>query len=115
MSHTNKTDASDARAHQLTLEDISQIATLARLDHADLNLISDAKKQAYVADLNNILGLMQTLNKIDTDDVIPMASPHAISQPLREDQVTQTNQREKLMANAPDADNGLFKVPQVIE
>lgn len=95
--------------NQLQSSDIKHIATLARLD------VDDAKAQAYASDLNNILGLMDTLKSIDTEGVKPMASPHAVSQPLRVDEVTETNQRDALMANAPNAEKGLFKVPQVIE
>lgn len=94
---------------QLSQKDIKHIATLARL------AVDDDKATDYANDLNNILGLMDTLKSIDTDGIKPMASPHAVSQPLREDKVTETNQRDALLANAPDAGNGLFKVPQVIE
>lgn len=106
---TANTQANPASDSHLTKDDIKHIATLARL------AVSDEKASEYANDLNSILGLMDTLKSIDTDGISPMASPHAVSQPLRTDEVTESNQREALLANAPDAEKGLFKVPQVIE
>ena len=93
----------------LTQTNITHIATLARL------AVDDDKAAEYATALNSILGLMDTLKNINTDGISPMASPHAVHQPLRADSVTEINQRDALMSNAPDAENGLFKVPQVIE
>jgi len=52
---------------------------------------------------------------VDTDGIEPLAHPHDANQRLREDVVTEENQRELLQSNAPQTDAGLFLVPKVIE
>ena len=59
------------------------------------------------------------MQAVDTDGIEPLAHPidqiMKIAQPLREDQVTETDQRERYMLNAPAEHEGLFLVPKVIE
>ena len=93
----------------IELDEIRHIARLARLK------ITDEEAQSYAQDLTKILALMDTLGSIDTDTVEPLVSPHESTQPLREDVVTESNQRSTLMNNAPQQQDGLFLVPQVIE
>ena len=59
--------------------------------------------------------LVEQMQAVDTDDVLPMAHPLEMSQRLRVDEVTETNQRELYQSNAPQAEAGLFLVPKVIE
>jgi aspartyl-tRNA(Asn)/glutamyl-tRNA(Gln) amidotransferase subunit C len=61
------------------------------------------------------LDLVDQLQAIDTDGVAPMSHPMQSTQRLREDEVTELNQREALQAVAPDIEEGLFLVPKVIE
>jgi aspartyl-tRNA(Asn)/glutamyl-tRNA(Gln) amidotransferase subunit C len=93
----------------LEKEDIEKIAHLARLG------ISDADVPDYVRNLSDILGLVEQMSAVDTAGVEPMAHPLDAHQRLRADEVTETNQREQLQANAPQVEAGLFLVPQVIE
>jgi len=93
----------------LQKEDIEKIAHLARLG------IEEADVLAYASDLNNIFGLVEQMSAIDTTGVSPMAHPMDAQQRLRDDVVTEKNQREHLMANAPQSEGNLFLVPQVIE
>ncbi|MBL7003663.1 MAG: Asp-tRNA(Asn)/Glu-tRNA(Gln) amidotransferase subunit GatC [Gammaproteobacteria bacterium] len=90
-------------------EDVAAIAHLARIQ------IKESDIQHYATDLSNILDLADQMNAVDTTDVVPMAHPLDAVQRLRVDEVTEKNQREKLQANAPSIENGLFKVPKVID
>ncbi len=90
-------------------EDVMAIAHLARIE------IKESDSEHYATDLSNILSLAEQMNAVDTTDVVPMAHPMDATQRLRADEVTESNQREKLQANAPDVENGLFKVPRVID
>jgi len=93
----------------LDKEDIEKIAHLARLG------INDADVPDYARNLSDILDLVEQMSAVDTSGVTPMAHPLDAQQRLRADEVTESNQREQLQANAPQVDAGLFLVPQVIE
>ena len=93
----------------LKTEDVKNIAHLARLEIRD-----DAIEQ-YAQDLSNILDLVDQMNQVDTEGVQPMAHPMDAQQRLRADEVTESDQRDKFQAIAPDVENGLYRVPRVIE
>jgi len=93
----------------LERQDIEKIAHLARLG------VSDDDIPVYVHDLSAILGLVEQLNHADTSDVSPMAHPLDATQRLREDVVTESNQRERFQALAPRVEDGVYLVPKVIE
>ncbi len=93
----------------LKTEDVKNIAHLARLE------ISDDDVDQYAADLSNILDLVEQMNQVDTDGVQPMAHPLDAKQRLRDDEISEQDQRDKFQAIAPDVENGLYRVPKVIE
>lgn len=93
----------------LDKSDVENIAHLARL------AISEADVSLYAENLSNILSLVEQMNAVDTSGVSPMAHPLKMVQRLREDVVSEANQREHLQAHAPAVENGLFLVPKVIE
>ncbi|OGT46303.1 MAG: asparaginyl/glutamyl-tRNA amidotransferase subunit C [Gammaproteobacteria bacterium RIFCSPHIGHO2_12_FULL_41_20] len=93
----------------LTLDDVKKIAYLARLN------LSTEESTAYATQLSNILEFAAQMDKVDTATVEPLAHPLDLSQRLRPDQVTETNQREKFQAIAPKVKAGLYLVPKVIE
>jgi len=93
----------------LEKEDIEKIAHLARLG------INDADVPDYARNLSDILDLVEQMSAVDTRGVTPMAHPLDAQQRLRADEVTESDQREQLQANAPQMEAGLFLVPQVIE
>jgi aspartyl-tRNA(Asn)/glutamyl-tRNA(Gln) amidotransferase subunit C len=93
----------------LKTEDVRNIAQLARLQ------IDDADIEQYAIDLSSILALAEQMNAVDTANVTPMAHPLDATQRLRPDEVTETDQRDKFQAIAPDVKNGLYRVPRVIE
>jgi aspartyl-tRNA(Asn)/glutamyl-tRNA(Gln) amidotransferase subunit C len=93
----------------LNKSDVENIAHLARL------AISEEDVSAYVENLSNILTLVEQMNSVDTRGVAPMAHPFEMVQRLREDVVSEVNQREHLQQHAPAVQDGLFLVPKVIE
>lgn len=93
----------------LKTEDVRKIAHLARLQ------IDDSDLAQYATDLSNILALFEQMNQVDASDIAPMAHPMDATQRLRRDQVTEHDQRDKFQSIAPDVENGLYRVPRVIE
>ncbi len=93
----------------LSPDEVKQIAYLARLSIQEENI------EQYSQDLSSIFGLVEQMNAADVDNIEPMAHPQDAMQRLRDDVVTETNQREKLMANAPLQEAGLFLVPKVLD
>jgi aspartyl-tRNA(Asn)/glutamyl-tRNA(Gln) amidotransferase subunit C len=93
----------------LTRREVDHIAHLARL------AVSEEEAADYVVKLSRILGMVDQLKQVDTRGVVPMAHPLAMAQRLRPDQVTEGDQRERLQRNAPQAEEGLYLVPRVIE
>jgi len=89
--------------------DITKVALLARLK------IDEADVPQYVENLSNILGLVEQMSEVDTDNVVPMAHPLDAAQRLRADEVTEVDQRERFQALAPQIESGLYLVPKVIE
>lgn len=93
----------------LTLEDVKKVARLARL------AMTEQEAQAAHAQLANIFGLIEEMQAVDTSGIAPMSHAQDVTQRLREDKVTEGNQREKFQAIAPQVEAGLYLVPQVIE
>ncbi|AVG15551.1 MULTISPECIES: Asp-tRNA(Asn)/Glu-tRNA(Gln) amidotransferase subunit GatC [Chromobacteriaceae] len=93
----------------LTHQDVARIAKLARIN------VSEAEIAATADQLNNIFGLIEKMQAVDTAGVEPMAHPQDVSLRLRDDVVTEPNRREAFQAVAPQVEKGLFLVPKVIE
>jgi len=93
----------------LNLADVEKVARLARL------AMNDEELKAAQAQLNNIFGLIAEMQAVDTKGIEPMSHAQDLAQRLREDTVTETNQREAFQAIAPQVEMGLYLVPQVIE
>ncbi|MCX4188773.1 Asp-tRNA(Asn)/Glu-tRNA(Gln) amidotransferase subunit GatC [Methylophaga sp. OBS3] len=89
--------------------DVEKIAYLARL------AIDEATIPDYARDLNNILTLVEQMSAADTDGISPMAHPLDAKQRLREDTVSETDQRDAFQAIAPKTEAGVYLVPKVIE
>ena len=94
----------------IDMKDVSNIAHLARL------LLSEAEQQEALNSITNILKIIDGMQALDTSGVEPLAHANdAAAQRLREDLVTEANQRDQILALAPSADKGLFLVPKVLE
>jgi aspartyl-tRNA(Asn)/glutamyl-tRNA(Gln) amidotransferase subunit C len=88
---------------------VKKVAGLARI------AISDAEADALVPELNNILGWIEQLQEVDTSGVEPITAVIPNTLRLRDDEVTDGDIRDKVLANAPQAEHGFFAVPKVIE
>jgi aspartyl-tRNA(Asn)/glutamyl-tRNA(Gln) amidotransferase subunit C len=93
----------------LSKEQVQHIALLARLS-LDEKDIGDV-----VEKLSSIVDFVDQLQAAPTDDVVPMAHPMDMTQRLRADAVTESNERDKFQKNAPSVQDGLYLVPKVFE
>ena len=97
----------------LTSQDIDRIANLARL------ALSSEESERMLSQLNGFFGIVEKMQAVDTSGVSPLSHPVAaiqdISLRLRDDVVSETNNRDANMQNAPAAEKGYFLVPKVIE
>jgi aspartyl-tRNA(Asn)/glutamyl-tRNA(Gln) amidotransferase subunit C len=93
----------------LTKQQVQHIATLARLQ------LEDGEADDVVEKLSRIVDFVDQLQAAPTDDVLPMAHPLNMSQRLRADVVTETNQRDFFQENAPSTEGGYYLVPKVLE
>ncbi len=94
---------------KLSISDVEYVAKLARLD------VSDAEKEKFTAQLNDILLYIDQLNELDTTGVKPMTHAIAVTNAFREDRVAESLGTQKAIANAPDARGEFFRVPKVID
>ncbi|RRI30622.1 Asp-tRNA(Asn)/Glu-tRNA(Gln) amidotransferase subunit GatC [Pseudomonas aeruginosa] len=93
----------------LERSDVEKIAHLARLS------LSEADLPRTTETLNNILGLIDQMQAVDTSGVEPLAHPLEATQRLRPDAVTETDHRDAYQTIAPAVEEGLYLVPKVIE
>jgi aspartyl-tRNA(Asn)/glutamyl-tRNA(Gln) amidotransferase subunit C len=97
----------------LTPSDVSRIAHLARLE------LQPAEQAAMLAQLNGFFSIVEQMSAVDTSGVEPLYTPLSavseVSLRLREDVVTEVNDREANQRSAPLVEDGLFLVPKVIE
>jgi aspartyl-tRNA(Asn)/glutamyl-tRNA(Gln) amidotransferase subunit C len=90
-------------------EQVRHIAKLARI------AMSDAEVEAMVPELNNILGWVEQLGEVNTDGVEALTAVIDQKLRLRDDEVTDGDKRNAVLANAPEGQHGFFAVPKVIE
>jgi aspartyl-tRNA(Asn)/glutamyl-tRNA(Gln) amidotransferase subunit C len=88
---------------------VARIATLARIK------LPPSEQEHLAKELSTILGWIEQLGEVDTAGVEPMSSVAAMQLPMREDEVTDGDCRDRLLANAPAAERGFFAVPKVVE
>lgn len=93
----------------LTPSDVKRIAHLARIE------ITETESGQTLAQLNDILGMIEQLQSVNTEGIEPMSHPLGGSQRLRDDRTGTQADREAFMKNAPAGQDGLFLVPRVIE
>lgn len=93
----------------LTLSDVEKIAKLSRLS------LTEAEKAQSLQELNNVFALVEKMQSVNTDGVEPMAHPHEVALRLRADAVIETDHAAEYQAVAPQVENRLYIVPQVIE
>jgi aspartyl-tRNA(Asn)/glutamyl-tRNA(Gln) amidotransferase subunit C len=93
----------------LTLAEVEHIAELARLS------LSDAEKTLYREQLSAILGYAASLQQVDTSAISPTATVLPLRNVMRPDRVEPAMVREDVLANAPDAEEGCFRVRAILD
>jgi aspartyl-tRNA(Asn)/glutamyl-tRNA(Gln) amidotransferase subunit C len=106
---TPSANAAHAPPMSIDSKQVQRIALLARL------AVSEGEIDAVRDKLNAVLGLIEQMQAVDTNGVEPMAHAQDVIAKLREDVVSEADQRERFQALAPQADGGLYLVPRVIE
>lgn len=94
---------------KITEETITYVAALAKLE------LSTEEKEKAKEDLSNILGYIDTMNELDTENIEPMSHAFPMKNVFREDVVTNGDDRENLLSNAPKKKDGSFMVPKTVE
>ena len=94
---------------KLDKETVERVAHLARLE------LTEEEIEEFTGQLSDILGHAEKLNELDTEDVEPMAHVLPVKNVFREDEVRESLDREEALANAPQKEKGMFKVPQIVE
>lgn len=93
----------------ITSKDVEHVANLARLE------LTDAEKGKFTEQLNAILKYAEKLNGLDTESVEPTSHVLPITNVMRADERRESLPVEKVLLNAPDDEDGQFKVPAVLE
>ena len=94
---------------KITEETVQYVAGLARLN------LSDEETARLSDEMGRILDYMEKLNQLDTTGVKPMEHVEPVSNVLREDKVEESYDRESILKNAPDKQDGAFRVPKIVE
>ncbi len=92
-------------ANIISDETIEYVGILAKLE------LSDAEKEQAKADMGRMLDYIDKLGELDTDGVEPMSHVFSVENVFREDVVTNGDDRERLLSNAPQEKDGMFVVP----
>jgi len=94
---------------QIDIETARRVAKLARI------AVPEAHLPALASELSGILTFMEQLNEVDVDGVAPMTSVTPMRLKRRADVVTDGGMQGRILSNAPDAREGFFAVPKVVE
>ena len=94
---------------KLNRKDVEHVALLSRLK------LSETELDKFTGQLDAILEYIDVLNQVDTSAVEPMAHVLEIRNVMRADEVQPSLPREAALQNAPDAEDGFFKVPKIVE
>ena len=93
----------------MTTEDVNNVAMLSRL------FVSPDEIETTKTELSAILTAMENLNKLNVDDVQPLAHVLPVANVFREDVIEPSLPKEEALLNAPVAEDGYFNVPQILE
>ena len=93
----------------LTLDDVRRVAHLARIE------VDEADARAVLSQLNGVFSMIAEMQAVDTAGIEPMSHALDVTQRLRADSVTETDQHQLFQTVAPHVESGLYLVPKVIE
>ena len=96
-------------ANIISDETIEYVGILAKLE------LPDEEKEQAKKDMANMLDYIDTLNELDTSEVEPMSHVFPVNNVFREDVVTNGDDRDEILANAPEAKEGAFVVPKTFD
>lgn len=88
---------------------VRKVARLARI------AVTEEELESLAAELGSILGWVEQLREVDVEGIEPMTSVTPMALKRRADEVTDGGRRDDILANAPDAREGFFVVPRVVE
>lgn len=91
----------------ITIKDVEHVAKLARLE------LTEEEKELYTRQLGDVLKYVDQMNEVDTSNIKPMTQVIDFVNVMREDEVVYEQTKEQLIANAPEEENGFFKVPKI--
>jgi aspartyl-tRNA(Asn)/glutamyl-tRNA(Gln) amidotransferase subunit C len=93
----------------ISVKDVEHVANLARL------ALTEAEKEQFAGQLSAILKYAEKLNELNTDGIEPTSHVLPLYNVMRKDEVKPSLPHAKVMANAPEEEDGQFKVPSVLE
>jgi len=93
---------------KISAKDVEHVALLSRLE------LSEQEIEEYCGSLNVILDYMELLNTLDTSNVEPTAHVLPIKNVFREDELKPSMDKELVLSNAPEEENGYFRVPRIL-
>ena len=96
-------------ANVISDETIEYVGILAKLE------LNDEEKEKAKLDMASMLDYIDKLNELDTTDVEPMSHVLPVNNVFREDIVTNDDDRENILKNAPEEKNGMFNVPKTFD
>lgn len=96
-------------ANIISDETIEYVGILAKLE------LSEEEKEQAKKDMGSMLDYIDKLNELDTDSVEPMSHVFPVNNVFREDEITNGDDREEILLNAPEKKEGAFKVPKTVE
>ena len=91
----------------ITIQDVEHVAKLARLD------LTEEEKVKFSKQLGDVLKYVEQMNEVDTSNVEPLSHVVEFNNVMREDEIHYDCSKEELMMNAPEEENGFFKVPKI--
>lgn len=93
----------------ITLKDVEHVAKLARLG------LTEEEKEKFAGQLSSIISYVEQLNEVNTEGVEPMAHAIEFCNVFREDKVDEAGLRKELLSNAPQEEDGYFRVPRIAD
>ncbi len=105
----NRQERIENMANIISDETIEYVGILAKLE------LSDEEKETAKQDMGRMLDYIDKLNELDTTGVEPMSHVFPVTNVFREDVVTNGDERDKILLNAPEQKDGAFKVPKTVE
>lgn len=96
-------------ANIISDETIDYVGILAKLE------LSEEEKEAAKKDMGRMLDYIDMLNRLDTSEAEPMSHVFSMNNVFREDAVTNKDDRDNMLKNAPECKDGAYKVPKTVE